>query len=501
MVLAWVAGCTASASDSTKSFHTAEAKPPAVGTMFIYPERIPLRDGGFVNAERGFVFVPINRSRKGSDVIGIEVYRFRASANAQPGTPPIFFLHGGPGFPGLQGFLEREGTFEERWRPLTDVSDVVVVSQRGIGSSKPTTTIDVPGDPIPAGQPFEAEKVRGETQQIYQREKAFWEEAGVDLKGFTALEAAEDLNDVRKALGYDQITIWGGSFGSHWGMTLMRARPEIVARAVLWGMEGVDQSYDHPGWLWNVYKRVAEEAERAPELKGMIPEGGLIAAVEAMVERARTKPFTVTVTDTADNTKHEILFDGELIKPLSRGYGPLSNWPASVITMARGDYREAAQARLRWSRAPRRTYRTASYYMLDCGSGVTAKRLADQTADPANQLLWRMNSIYLDGCSVWESDLGDDFRKNFETTIPTVIVHGTWDLSTPLENAHELAPYFKNSKFIPVVRGPHGAVVAAMDASEEFRKGILHFAASGDMSQLPDTVTLPPVTWRVPSSR
>jgi hypothetical protein len=139
--------------------------------------------------------------------------------------------------------------------------------------------------------------------------------------------------------------------------------------------------------------------------------------------------------------------------------------------------------------------------MLDCGSGITPERLAEQTADPANKLLWRMNSIYLDGCAAWDSDLGDDFRRNFETEIPTVIVHGTWDLSTPLENAQELVPYFKNSKFIPVVRGPHGALVAAMNASEEFRKGIMRFAASGDMSQLPDTVTLPPVTWRVPNSK
>jgi len=252
--------------------------------------------------------------------------------------------------------------------------------------------------------------------------------------------------------------------------------------------------------LWNVYERMAEEAEKSPELKGMIPEGGLIKAVEAIVERARSKPFTVTVTDTTDNTKHEILFDGELIKPLSRGYGPLNNWPASVIAMYRGDFRAAAEARYRWSKS-QRTYRTASYYMLDCGSGVTAKRLAEQQADPANQLLWRNNSIYLDGCTVWGSDLGDAFRQNFETRIPTVIVHGTWDLSTPLENAQELAPYFKNSKFIPVVRGPHGAIVAAMGASEEFKKGIMHFAATGDMSQLPDTVSLPPVKWRVPVSK
>ena len=502
MVLACFSGSTTSAQEATKTFHTAQAPPPAPATMFFYPERIPLRDGGFVNAERGILFVPINRSKEESAVIGVEVYRFRASAKARPGTPPIFFLHGGPSFAGLERSLEIEGTFEESWLPLTDVSDIVVVGQRGIGSSKPTTTIETTTAPAPADQPYDAEGEAAEFRRVLAREKSFWEDSGVDLSGFTVLEAAEDVNDVRKALGYDKIIIWGGSFGSHWGMSLMRLQPEIVERAILRGMEGPDHTYDHPGHLWNVYKRVAEEAEAALELEGMIPEGGLIAAVEAIVARAEREPFTVTVTDPEDNTEHEVLFDGESIKRLSRGYsGSMSGWPADVITMSRGDFSGAAEALYRRSRRAGRDFRTASYFMLDCGSGITPQRLTEYNSDPAIRVVTRTNWSYVAGCSVWGSDLGDDFRQNFETQIPTVIVHGTWDTSTPYENALELVPYFKNSKFIPVIRGPHGAIRAAMNASEEFRTGILQFAASGDTSQLPDTVTMPPVRWRVPGSR
>jgi pimeloyl-ACP methyl ester carboxylesterase len=501
-VLACVSGSTISAQEATTTFHTAQAPPPAAGTMFFYPERIPLKDGGFVNAERGILFVPINRSREGSAVIGVEVYRFRASARARPGTPPIFFLHGGPSFAGLERSLEIEGTFEDRWLPLTDVSDVVVVGQRGIGSSKPTTTIETTTAPVPADQPYDAEAAAAEFRRVLASEEAFWEGSGVDLRGFTVLEAAEDVNEVRKALGYEKIIIWGGSFGSHWGMSLMRLHPEIVERAILRGMEGPDHTYDHPGHLWNVYKRVAEEAEEAPELKGMIPEGGLIAAVEAIVARAAREPFTVIVTDPEDNTEGEVLFDGESIKRLSRGYsGGLSSWPADVITMSRGDFSKAAEALYRRSRRAEREFRTASYFMLDCGSGITARRLAEYNSDPATRVLPRMNWSYVVGCSVWDSDLGDAFRQNFETGIRAVIVHGTWDTSTPYENALELVPFFKNSKFIPVIRGPHGAIRAAMNVSEEFRTGILHFAASGDSSLLPDTVVMPPFRWRVPAPR
>ncbi|MEE9464179.1 MAG: hypothetical protein V3W14_01220, partial [Candidatus Neomarinimicrobiota bacterium] len=70
--------------------------------------------------------------------------------------------------------------------------------------------------------------------------------------------------------------------------------------------------------------------------------------------------------------------------------------------------------------------------------------------------------------------------------------------STPYENALELVPYFRNSKFIPVNRGPHGAIRAAMRSSEQFNKGIMRFAETGDMSELPDKVEMPPVEWAVP---
>ncbi len=94
------------AAQEMKSFHNAVARAPAAGTIFLYPERIPLQDGGFFNAERGIYFAPVNRSRSGSDVIGVEVYRFRASPQARPGTPPVFFLHGGPSFGGLEAGSE-----------------------------------------------------------------------------------------------------------------------------------------------------------------------------------------------------------------------------------------------------------------------------------------------------------------------------------------------------------------------------------------------------------
>ncbi len=136
--------------------------------------------------------------------------------------------------------------------------------------------------------------------------------------------------------------------------------------------------------------------------------------------------------------------------------------------------------------------------MLDCGSGITPMRLEKQLADPANNIIGQNNWEYINGCPCWDSDLGNDFRKNFESDIPIVIIQGTWDRSTPFENAVVLVSYFKNAKFIPLKRGPHNSLGAALQISEEFKNGLLKFLESGDTSQLNEDMELPPLNWVIP---
>jgi pimeloyl-ACP methyl ester carboxylesterase len=480
-----------------KSFHTAKAHAPEAGTMFIYPERIHLENGDLYNAERATMFVPLNRSVENSDVISLDVYRFKATEKADPNTPPIFYLHGGPNFLGLEDQLAVPGYFEKRWKFMLDVADVVVVSQRGIGPSKPTTLMEIASPPLSPDKAYNDEVATKDLQTLLTKGRKTWEDLGVDLKGFTILEADEDINDVRKALGYDKITIWGGSFGSHWGMTFMRMHPELVERVILRGIEGVDHTYDHPGHAWNVYKRVAEEAENSPRLKGLIPKGGLIKAVESIVKRMTKNPFTVEVKDPETNKMIKVLFDGHVAKKLSTGYsGGLQSWPADIITMYNGDYTKAAEKLVGKYNHFERKFKTASYYMLDCGSGISPERLKEYDADPANELM-TVGWGYKAGCPCWDADLGDEFRTNFESDLPTLIVQGTWDQSTPYENAVEVAAGFSNCKFVNLKRGPHGAIRAGYDYSPEFKEALLKFVECGDTSDLGD-FELPEPEWVIP---
>ena len=95
-----------------------------------------------------------------------------------------------------------------RLQPLTRIADVVVVSQRGIGPSKPNTVCRGPNMlPINANYKAIAQAFRESSKRC----KAHWESQGYDLSGLTVIEAAGDINDVRKALGYDQIMLIGSA--------------------------------------------------------------------------------------------------------------------------------------------------------------------------------------------------------------------------------------------------------------------------------------------------
>ena len=465
------------------------APSPAAGTMWLYPERIRLTDGSYIVAERGYLFAPLVRSNPKSEVIGVEVYRFRADATANPKTPPIFFLPGGPNFAGLENNLSRPGYFEREIKPYLAAADFVVVGQRGIGSSKPTTSCERPAAvPVDAPEATRAKAVSDAAAKC----KAFWQQWVGDLKALTVPEVAADANDVRKALGYDKIQIWGGSFGSHWTFAIMRYYPQIVERVVLRGLEGPDNTYDSPEGLDNALKRIAAAADTAPALKDKKPAGGFYKALTDVIAKLDASPVMVTVNDSAKGAL-TVRVDGDAVREIAVSNG--RTWPAIVIALNSGDYTQAARAVINRHTSP--GIETASYYMLDCGSGITPERDAQFAKSSAVRVVGDPNWEYRVACPVWQSDNGDAFRRMYHTDIPAVIVQGDWDVNTPMENALELAPFFKNHHFVLVKGGSHASLSEAWAANADFRRELVEYFATGDMKGLPNEVALPPVKWVV----
>ncbi|MEM9799797.1 MAG: alpha/beta hydrolase [Planctomycetota bacterium] len=454
-------------------------------------------DGGTVTVDRGLLRVPNVRGRGGLPDVHVEFHLFPCE-DEDSDAPPIFFLRGGPGFRGLGQELRESRFYESNVQRFARVSDVVVVGQRGIGTSTPDTL---------CGR-FAAEALHErvtDEQFIAAVAEASrtcrdrWREEGYDLCGFNVLEAAADVIDVADILGYEKITLVGSSFGSHWGMAIMRFHPDRVARALLSGLEGPDHTYDMPSYVLRSLERIAAAAEADERIAPHVPEGGLLAAFERTAARLDEEPEVVELGT------FRVLVDGRRLRLAALGISGrtssrrgMRTWPADMIRIVNGDLE--AVARMAQMRNMGSALPTASFFCLDCGSGISEARFEELRADPAASILGAGEMMYRAACPVWECDLGEAFRADFETDIPTVLVHGTWDTSTPFDNALQVAPFFTNSRFVVVEGGSHGAAGEANLMSAEFRESVDAFLRTGAMDEIPDEVVLSPPHWVEPET-
>jgi pimeloyl-ACP methyl ester carboxylesterase len=170
-----------------------------------------------------------NRDRRAGRRIFLNLVILPALSAAHA-VDPLVILAGGPG----QAATDLIQTFQ-RNRELRARREIVFVDQRGTGGSNPLNC-DLYGSPpeperILAG-PFPIDAVRACRQRL---------QAIADLGQYTTAAAADDLDEVRRWLGYDKINLWGGSYGTRAVQVYLRRYVEHVRAAVLDGVLPVDE--------------------------------------------------------------------------------------------------------------------------------------------------------------------------------------------------------------------------------------------------------------------
>ena len=217
-----------------------------------------------------------------------------------------------------------------------------------------------------------------------------------------------------------------------------------------------------------------------------------------MIGQLDASPGTGTVDE------QPVFNDGEAIKDAVFGYSDsvssrsgMRSWPEDMHRLLSGDYEAFARSMIAGAEFG---LPSAAFFTLDCGSGITAEREAVLNADPGQGMVGNLARFYQDLCPVWGVDLGDAFRTGFATDIPTLLVHGTYDVSTPYSNAQELLPAFTNSVFVTVDGGSHGALQEALGADQVLAGATLRFLVTGELEGFPARVELAPIDWIVPGS-
>ncbi len=414
--------------------------------------RIPLDDGTTAEVEAGALEVPESRTRPTQRRVTLPFYRLR-STSPHPAAP-IFLLAGGPGASWLDHYAAVETHREVAF--YRTLADVVLFDQRGGGRSVPAMgcpqTIE-----LDAMKPFDPQAFRAALRPALIACRDTWLAEGVDLSAYNTVENAEDVNELRLALGYGPVTLVGGSYGSHLALALMRQHPEAVARALLFAIEGPGQTWDDPAAKLATLRRIAVDAEAGLN-RSRLPEGGLLTVLERVLARLEASPKVVTIVE--EGLSRQVLIDADAVRRATTGAAgrrkTVGDWAEMILAMDQGDYSFVAERKLRNLAVG---VDDPMHYSIDCASGISEDRRRRYHDDPATKLVGDPNFEYEALCDLWPSaQLGDGFRANVVSDIPTLILHGTWDMSTPIDNAREVAATLRNARLVEIVHGGHGAL-------------------------------------------
>lgn len=390
--------------------------------------------GDTVEAETGHLWVPESRSEPESRLIRLSFVRFPSTSSA-PG-PPIVYLAGGPGGSAI---LTARGHRFPLFMKLREVGDVIAFEQRGTWGSDPFLLC-----PSPLIYPMDREGTR-ERLLIVMREwskgcVSFWRERGVSLPAYNTAESADDLEDLRTALGVEKLDLWGISYGTHLGLAMLRRHPGSVSRAILAGVEGPDHTLKTPGQIQRLLERVDSLAREDERVAAAVPS--FLALVDSVLARLNAGPVTVKLRRGQDSSAVTLgAFDVARLTASAVGdRNALAVFPIAYLAMSRGELTRAAQL-VAGSRSSRLSAMTIA---MDCASGATAERRARIEREAGETLLGdAVNFPFPEICEVWpHAELGDEFRRPLRSEVPTLFISGTLDGRTPPENAEEVKAGF-----------------------------------------------------------
>ena len=206
----------------------AAAASPAAPAFEEYSCSLPKSAGVAARLRCGTVRVPRDYAHPDSGTFRLAVVI--AKSIKQPVLPdPVIYINGGPGEP-----LTVYTAYQAR-NPYAAQRDLILVDQRGTGRSEPDLCRDLNRRLLDESIAFRADRTHN-AEPLRATYMSCHDEAlkrGIDLANFGTRTTAEDINQVRQALGVTRWNVYGASYGTTVAMTLLALYPDTLRSVVL----------------------------------------------------------------------------------------------------------------------------------------------------------------------------------------------------------------------------------------------------------------------------
>lgn len=432
----------------------------------------------------GYVPVPLRYGEPAGPRIRIAV-AVVAAREEVPGHVPLMELIGGPGghlLELLPLYLAQLGEGNPFF-PLAATRDVILLDQRGVGFSQPAldcpeaSAAQVPPDASPLEQIEIAKAVFAACRD------RLVDVEGIDLSAFDTLANVQDLDRVRRALGYQQVDVQGGSYGALLGLQTARGTPGWIRSLVLESAIPAEQNYieDVPASYQQALDTLFAACAADRECSRAFPD--LEASLNATIERLVAEPDRVEIIDSETGETialtitapfvAQVVFFAFYTAPLI----PLL--PAFIAGAEQGDY---SLLPLLLPPDLSAVISLGMFLSVVCAEEVAyadraAVEAAVETASPPVQQLLRFTAIGLplfEVCADWNVERASPLTfRPVRTTIPTLIVNGAFDHVTPPQYGEQVARRLPNSVLVEVAAAGHGPLSSAGACGVRIREAFL----------------------------
>ncbi len=355
----------------------------------------------------------------------------------------LVFLPGGPGESftgGVRGIARGFASHRQR-------HDLLLVDVRGVGRSAPLVC---PGFQIPLRERF---GTVFPMRHITMCRDALAKRARLDL--YTTDHSVDDIEELRRWLGYPQVDLSGGSYGTRVAQVYMRRHPEAVRTVILNSVAPVfEPGYVHMArTLQTSLDLVVEACERSATCDQEHPD--LSGRLERVLDRLRRGPVTLTVR--GENVRFTL---GDFAYAL-RGllYGRARDVPALIHAASENDFDALAEYYLERTAWVGEEDGTAAYHF----SALCAEDIAPLTDDDVAKhtagtfMGDHLIAGYREVCSAWPAaKLPPSWWEPVRSDVPVLIFSGERDPVTPPSWGEAVARHLPNSLHIVVPGGGHG---------------------------------------------
>lgn len=397
-------------------------------------------NGQQVDARCGTLRVPEDRSNPSGRGIDLRIAVVPA-VQRSPEPDPLFLLAGGPG----QSAIETFPTLINLLFPIHEERDIVLVDQRGTGMSNPLRCLD------PKAETLSEEEVLEILQTCPTTLEA-------DLRFYTTEIAMTDLDEVRAALGYEQINLYGGSYGTRAALTYLRLFPERVRTLTLDAVVDpafvifMDAAVDGQSALEAFFARCEADSDcRAafPDLRTEFHD--LLARVEespaeiTLAHPLTGKPLDVTVTrDMITRMVFNTLYVPDLVATLPVAIHAAHSQENYAPLISQGFLANAGLY-------------DGMFYAVACTEDAPfiASELAAERAQES--IFGDVTVEFVEACSHWpQGEVSASFREPLVSDVPTLLLSGQADPITPPRHAEALAASLTNERHLIFEGMGHG---------------------------------------------